>query len=617
MTLLDPLAALAGLSIAAIVALYFLKARRPYHVISSTLWWRPVTLDRQAAVPWQRLRPSWLLMLQALAAALVIGALLRPAFATAQALSGQNIVVIDTSLTMRATDVAPSRFARAIADARAMVHRLGPHGRMTLIAMGADPVVLASSTGDSQPLLAALAHLQPTDGQANLQDALQLAVAAAGPRSQGTHLVVLSDGVTEPLPEPVTLPFPVTYERIGRSGDNSGVTSLSIVHGISGDQAVAHVQDFGRQPAHLTVLLQANGRLTDAQAVQLGPGRGQDVTFSVPPASSYVKVSILPGGALAADDSAYAVVTPSRAVRVLLVSAGDVFLQQALSLRADVKLTTETPAAYQLASTRAGASASADLVVFDGYVPPSLPAATPFLLVAPPPEAKLGFGPPVAPGPLLPAEANDPLLYDVDLSNVDVAATTDLARSQFGRVVITSSAGPVLMVRAPSSVNPPAAVLGVYLHDSDFVLRSAFPLLIDHLSEYLAPDAVPSGSQSPGQPVTLSPGPGVARAIVTTPHGHRYVLPWGGQGAPLVFAHTGTAGLYEVTLVTRQGVRQTTYLAVNPAADGISPLPSLEVAGTPAMALPSSYLYQEIWPLMALLALAVLLIEWGAYHRAR
>ena len=615
MTLLDPLAAFAGLAIVAIVALYFLKARRPYHVISSTLWWRPVTLDRQAAVPWQRLRPSWLLVLQVLAAALVLGALLRPAFATAQALTGQTIVVIDTSVTMQATDVAPRRFAKARADARGLVPRLGPQARMTLISMGANPVVLTSSNGDRQPLLAALAHLRPTDGQADLQDALQLAVAAAGPHRQGTHLVVLSDGVTEPLSEPVTLPFPVTYERIGESGENSGVTSVSIVRGLTGDQAAAHVQDFGREPAHLTVLMEADGRLTDAQTANLGPGGGQDVSFSVPPGTAYVKVSILPGGALGADDRAYGVVAPSRALRVLLVTPGDVFLQQALSLRADVKVTTETPAAYRGTTTQTGTSA--DLVVFDQYVPPTLPLATPFLLVAPPPDAKLSFGPPVAPGQLIPAEANDPLLYDVDLSNVDVAASTDLARSQFGRVVITSSAGPVLMVRSASPESPPAAVLGVYLHDSDLVLRSAFPLLIDHLSEYLAPDAVPTGSQIPGRPVTLAPGAGISRALVITPRGRSYALPAPAKGGTLVFTHTGTAGLYEVTFVARRGTSQTTYLAVNPVGGDISPAPSIEVAGTQGKALPGSYLYQEIWPLIVVLALVVLLIEWGFYHRAR
>ncbi len=185
MTFLEPLAGIAAISLVAIVALYFLKARRPARSVSSTLWWRPIVLDRQAAIPWQRLRPSWLLALQALAAILVIGALLRPALVSAQALAGQTILVIDNSETMQATDVAPSRFAVAVADGRALVNRLGPHARMTLIAMGPSPYVIASTVGQRQPLLQALDTLKPTDGQADLQDALQLAVASAGRKNLG------------------------------------------------------------------------------------------------------------------------------------------------------------------------------------------------------------------------------------------------------------------------------------------------------------------------------------------------------------------------------------------------------------------------------------------------
>src|SRR3984957_18610294 len=209
MTILEPVAGVAALSLAAIVALYFLKARRPARPVSSTLWWRPLVLDRQAAIPWQRIRPSWRLALQALAAILVIGALLRPALVSAQALAGQTVVVIDNSETMQTTDVGPSRLAVAVADARSLVDRLGPHARMTLIAMGPSPDVIASTVGQRQPLLQALDQLKPTDGQADLQDALQLAAASAGPRTSSTRLIVLSDGITEPLTEPVTLPFPV------------------------------------------------------------------------------------------------------------------------------------------------------------------------------------------------------------------------------------------------------------------------------------------------------------------------------------------------------------------------------------------------------------------------
>ena len=231
MTFLDPLAGLAGVAAVAIVALYFLKTRRPAHQVSSTLWWRPLTLDRQAAVPWQRLKPSWLLVLQLLAAALLVAALMEPALASANALTGQTIVIIDTSETMAATDVAPSRLAQAVSQARALVGRLGPQARMTLIDMDADPTVLALGDGDRQDLLHALGQLQATDGPADLQGALQLALAAAGPHSTRTRLVVLSDGITEPLAEPARVPFPLEYSRVGESGQNVGITSLSVVRG--------------------------------------------------------------------------------------------------------------------------------------------------------------------------------------------------------------------------------------------------------------------------------------------------------------------------------------------------------------------------------------------------
>jgi Ca-activated chloride channel homolog len=618
-TFLEPLAGIAALSLVAIVALYFLKARRPARPVSSTLWWRPVILDRQAAVPWQRLRPSWLLALQALAAILVTGALLRPALVSAQALAGQTVLVIDNSETMQATDVAPSRFAAAVSDARALVDRLGPHGRMTLIAMGPNPDVIASSVGQRQPLIQALDQLRPTDGQADLQDALQLAVASAGPRPSGTRLIILSDGITEPLTEPVALPFPVQYKRIGASDENTAITALNIVPGVTAETAVAHVEDFGQEPARVTVEMFADGQLSDAQTAELSAGGSQDITFAVPPGTSYVRVTLLPRDDLVADDSAVAVASPPRKVRVLLVTKGDVFLQKALELRSDVTLTTEAPAAWRQAQA---SSPDVDLFVFDGFVPPGLPAHTPYLVVGPPPDRQLRTGRPVVPGQLLPAEANDPLLYDVDLSNVDVAATADLQNSTFGTVVISSPAGPVLMVRNGGPSEPPAAVLGVYLHDSDLVLRTAFPILVNHLSEFLAPNAVPALSQEPGTPVTLAPGPGAREVLVTRPDGHVDVVARGRSsvvagGGTLLFTDTGEVGLYRVTVLGPGAARQSSYVAVNAPGMPIAPQQQLDVTGATGQALASASLYQGLWTVIAVVALAVLVLEWLVYHRAR
>jgi Ca-activated chloride channel homolog len=612
---LDPLGLLAAFSAVAIVALYFLKARRPKHVVASTMWWQPLLLDRQAATPWQRLRPSWLLALQLLVAGLLVIALVQPALATAQALTGQTIVIIDTSETMQSADVPPSRFEVALSDARALVGKLGPRARMTLIAMDQDPVILADGDGQRSSLLSVLARLRPTNGPADLQQALQLAAAVAGPHPAAARLVILSDGITEPLGEPVDLPFAVQYRRIGVSNENAGVTALTIVPGPAGESAVAHVQDFGQEAVHLTAEMAADGRLAAAQAVELPAGGGQDVSFLVPPGTSYVRVSLVPGDDLAVDDSAVAVTSPPGRLRILLVSAGDLFLQDALSLRPDVDVSAEAPSRWSAAQA---SGPGVGLFVFDGFVPKDLPPFTPYLLVGPPADQVLGTGPPLAPGPLVAAEANDPLLYDVDLSGVDTALSTDLQSSHFGRVVISSTAGPVLMVRDGGPSEPPAALLGIYLHDSDLVLRSAFPVLLTNLSEYLAPGLVPEPGQSPGVPVTLTAGAGSAHLVVTQPDGSTDVLATGTavDAGTVLFSGTSEVGIYRVTVVEHRGPDQVGYLAVNASATSIAPQQSLDVTGHAGQALATSRSYQDLWPFLVVMALLVLLVEWLVYHRA-
>src|SRR2546423_4195905 len=78
MTVLAPLAAVLALTIPAIIALYFLKIRRPTRVVPALHLWPSQIRDRQANVPWQRLRPSWLLFLQLLAAAALVAAAVQP-----------------------------------------------------------------------------------------------------------------------------------------------------------------------------------------------------------------------------------------------------------------------------------------------------------------------------------------------------------------------------------------------------------------------------------------------------------------------------------------------------------------------------------------------------------
>src|SRR5690349_5310671 len=100
---------LVGLAlIAAILATYLLRPRRPTRKISSTFLWLAALNDLQAAKPWRRVPPSVILFLQLLAAGALSLALARPYVLSADASGPYSVVLLDASASMQATDVAPS-----------------------------------------------------------------------------------------------------------------------------------------------------------------------------------------------------------------------------------------------------------------------------------------------------------------------------------------------------------------------------------------------------------------------------------------------------------------------------------------------------------------------------
>src|SRR5258706_11518542 len=118
MSFFDPRSLLWAIPLAGLIVLmYILKLRRKDVVVSSTFLWRQVIRDVQANAPFQKLRKNLLLFLQLLAALLLVLAVTRP-FWRGKGVGGRSVViVVDTSASMGATDVKPSRLEAAKREA--------------------------------------------------------------------------------------------------------------------------------------------------------------------------------------------------------------------------------------------------------------------------------------------------------------------------------------------------------------------------------------------------------------------------------------------------------------------------------------------------------------------
>ena len=606
MTFLAPLAAALAITLPAIVALYFLRIRRPTRIVPALDLWPDQIRDRQANVPWQRLRFSWLLLLQLLVAAVLVAAAVQPALSASASLAPHTIVLIDASASMQAKDVEPSRLDEAKRQVGAMIDQLGPQDRMTLIAVQSTARIVGSGSGDHDALHRALNAIAPANGPADLSAALSLAsgIVRAGEESRA---YLFSDGILEPLRTSFAngLPFPIEYHRVGVSGENVGLTSLVVRAGAQSRAAYLRVHNFGQQPRSFTLEWRSDAGLIDVRSVSLAAGQAEDLALPVPDAANTVTARIEAKDNFRLDDSVTAVARAPRAFHVLLVTPGNVFLEQALRLRTDFQLDVIAPAAYR-------SSTSYAMTVFDRYSPSAMPDA-PFVMVDPPAGSPLAGGAQVGIGRVRASDAGDPLLNNVSLQDVHIAKSQDMRASTFGRALITSLQTPLVLVRdAPFR----QVLVGFDIHDSDLPLRIGFPVLMQNLSEWMLPPSVPSRSFHPDETVTIVPENGAKTVTVVRPDGSRRQL---ATGSIATFADTDLLGVYMVEQ-TVSGNTDRSWFAVNLFSDTTSQLVPVD-----RLALPPSKVFStaqtnhrgliQVWPWIALLALVLVLAEWLAFHR--
>src|SRR2546427_2176838 len=607
MSFLAPAAAILALTLPAIVALYCLKIRRPTLSVPALHLWPNQIRDRQAIAPWQRRRPVGLVFLQLVAAAALVAAAVQPALPAGAALARHSIVLIDASASMQAMDVVPSRLEVAKRQVTALIDQLGPTDRMPVITVGSAARMVASVTGDRDTLHRAVNGVTASNGSADLSAALAMAAGLVR-AGDDARAYLFTDGIVLPLRASFAagLPFPVEYHRVGTSGENVGLTSLTVRTSAQSRAAYLHVQNFGQQPRSVSVEWRADSRLLDIRPLVLAAGQAQDLVLPVPADATAVSAHLAGSDFFALDDSAPAVACTPRAFRVLLVTPGNVFLEQALRLRTDLQIDVIAPAASR-------ASAAYALTVFDQFSPAVLPDGR-FVMVDPPAGSALAGGQPVGIGRVRAVDAGDPLLANVDLQDVHVARSQDLRNSTFGRPLISSLQTPLELVRDEPFRQ---VLLGVDLHDSALPLRIAFPILVQNLSEWLLPPSVPSHSFPPDDPGPTLPHAGATTVTVIRPDGSRRSL---ATASIATFADTDPTGLYTVEQ-TIAGKLERSWFSVDLFSDPISqlkPPDRLTLPPTRTTITQATHHGQlEIWPWIALAALAVVTAEWRAFHRGR
>lgn len=603
-----------------VTLLYLLRLRRVERRVAYVELWRRVLPSSQSSRLGGSLRRigSWLLAL-GLVAALTL------ALADPRPTPGERtawVLLVDTSLSMQATDVAPSRFERMRRSAHALVDGLGDGDVALVVSLG--PRARGGQlTADPAELHRALDALGPTDAAADLSGAIGLALDATHDEHR-TRIVLYSDGAG--------VLDAGTLERLSAAGAellaapiegaaapaNVAITALAArPHPLDPSRAevLLEVVSHAAEPVEAEVVLTTEGRAVEVVRLSLAPGARArrlfgDVSGLDRTLEAALRITEGPPDALAADDHAFARIARRSRARVGVVSRDNAFLEAALLLDEALEVTelpadeTPDPARY-------------DVVLFDGLLPPA-PYAGPALYLRPDPRTG-GAGPLEVTGdverPRFDVLTDEhPLLRWVSLRNVNVSRALALSPSEVDVVVAGDEGAPLLVAgeRELGAAPVPFVALAFDVRESDLPLRIAWPVLLLDAIRFLAPASAsePAFARA-GEPFEEAVGSGDAR-----------LTPSGASSSVPIAVRDGRARLE----IDRAGIHRLVVdgeeilLAVSPAAGPESELEaphavSIDGEVLPAPSLPARRGARQSWEWLALAALVLLLIEAATYHR--
>jgi Mg-chelatase subunit ChlD len=466
-----------------ILLLHVLKPRREQHTVASTFLWRSVAQPVSAAKPWQRLRPSVLLLLQLLAVALLAVAVADPVRVTDAPLSAHTVFIVDASGSMAAQDGDPTRLDEAVERAIELRGDLPEGGIASIVVADGNPRVLLNGSPDPAAFARELRSIQPTAGTADWAEAFDEAVGLDnGDAEIGYHL--LTDGVgLAGAPAERLVPEGARHEIVGDRATNRAITSLVVTPRGSELHASATVANTGGGAASDTLRFDVDG--VTAAEVPVDLDRDEQTTVEVDlPAGDRVEAFLEGEDLLDVDDHVFATAIRRRALTVLLCTpggSGNPFLEGAFA--AGEGVTVE-------ACDAANPGTGADLVVYDRVAVPD-DVAAPFLAVASPggvPVAGITTSGSVETPVLTTIDPTEPLVEGLDLSEVGIAVAQVVDP---GASSVVLAAGDVPLLLRGSAGGVPFVALTFAVGDSNLPLQVAFPILVDRALTDLAAASLP------------------------------------------------------------------------------------------------------------------------------
>jgi hypothetical protein len=655
MTWLTPLAGiiLAAATLPPLLALYILRLRRPKRRVASTLLWTRQVEDLRANSLFQRMRVSWLLLLQIIAVALVALALAQPQADLGIVESGRVVLLIDRSASMGVADAdGRSRLDAAKREAHERVDALFGAGffsqapEVMVVAIAREATVLSPFSTIAARAHDAIDAIEATDETTTLAEALDVARSfmevpnpdkQGAPQESGVTLELWSDGRIADVDRCVVKAGEsLRYHPMGSpTARNAGVAGAGVsrLAGNPDEVAVfARIMNWNEAPLHSDVELWVDGTLRAVlpQGVDV-PAAGEDPSRKTwLPGEirvSFPSVTVKPDGIVEvrlvavddqpADNRMAMVAAPAAAARVLLVGASSIVrgVVEALPVKS-VDAVSAEEFTTRVATQPSWVDAF-DVIVLDGASPSSLPPSRYLVLGGTVPFEGLNPYGDKSDVSMRSVQSAHPLMRFVNLDELGVARAVAYSPASDVETVVEGSDGPLVMTLARGGGQ--AVVVAFNPLDSNWPFQRGFVNFMANAVEFLAASgreaALPTIMPGDTQPIRLPSG--VRSIELVSPSGRTQELAVT-DPAQAVVGPLRQAGVWTARWVEggEQRARPIAVALQDPREGRIGALESLAFGLETVRGVKGGESGRSaLWPWLLLAALAVLTLEWLVYLR--
>jgi hypothetical protein len=612
----QPLAlAFLGLSIP-VILLYLLKQRRRRVLVSTLMFWDKILQEEHRVTSITRLRKLISLLLQLLFIFFLAMAIARPMLSRDLLGSRRIVLFVDVSASMTAMESDGTRFDEAKDLAEGVAKGMSIGDDLMLVAVGADVDVVTPFTDSRKEVLDKIDTLTVTHGTTDFAEAFAM-LDNLPPDERETHIYVISDGAFDAVSLETVPNAKWAYLTVGSESDNVGITAFQVRPLPSAPrdfEILFEITNDTEEEVTIPYEVQVDGGLVDAAEVTLAAAtRDTRIVRQFSGVGGVVHVSLDHVDAFTLDNSAYALLPEPDPIPVVLVTAGNLFLETALATDDRITLSLLSPVDYEENDRSA-------VYIFDRWSPKLPPSEASIFItqwpnvIAPPTSGTLT-------DPIITDwERDHPVNRHLTLSNVTINEALRTETPDGFEALISSFENPLVLYRDHDVA--PVMLVAFDTTSSDLPLRVAFPIMLANAVRHMA------NADRGDTWASVELGTFIDRedAMAYIPEQNQSAFvgllapgETSDQSDPATSAltHVSRVGIYEGVM---EGGEQLPLFAANLTErreSAIAPAEDLPIESEKPLELITGgfRLGAEPWGVLAALAFALSMAEWFLFHR--